>query len=346
MKSLTWHRQAFAAPMAQPEPLSEHLRGAQADRETYRLALEGFLRAQFFEFEQTLQTQARLEYALKANGDAPPGSKTILCLDGLNTLGKSTLSKRWGMRKYVEWVGQASPDHIPRWHPLDRVEADFVPVVYATLQSTSAIKELNAQLLAFMGHHTEGVTRATTTRLVEALEQHGARLVMLDDLHFLRDRSAWARQVLDYLKFLNSELGELGGTLFLIGAELERTSLYTDPQIAGRLRVFRLVPFGIDTAERRAEWQRFLRQAEEAVLPYLPNAKDGSLSRVHAAYIWRRTQGFMRDVTELIREATLQAATDGTGAITREHLDAVALSVRAQSAEAELISGRRVVDAQ
>jgi hypothetical protein len=346
MKSHTWHRQAFAAPIAQPEPLSEHLESTPTDRTTFRLALEGHLRSQFFEFGQTLQVQARLEYALKANSDAPPGSKTILCLDGMNTLGKSTLSKRWGMRKYVEWVGQASPDRLPRWNPLGRVDADFVPVVYATLQSTSAIKELNAQLLTFMGYGTEGVARATTTRVVEAFEKHGARLVILDDLHFLRDRSAWARQVLDYLKFLNSELGELGGTLFLIGAELDQTSLYTDPQIAGRLRVFRLVPFGIGTAEQRAEWQRFLCQAEDAVLPYLPNARDGILSRTHAAYIWRRTQGFMRDVTELIREATLQAATDGTGVITREHLDAVALSVRAQSAEAELISGRRVVDAQ
>jgi hypothetical protein len=99
--------------------------------------------------------------------------------------------------------------------------ADWVPVVYVTLMASSSIKEINALILLYLGYPPEGLARTTTTRVLHALRMHGVQVVILDDAHMLRSTSAQGRAVLDYIKFLNTELGEINnGTVILVGAHL------------------------------------------------------------------------------------------------------------------------------
>jgi len=79
-------------------------------------------------------------------------------------------------------------------------------------------------------------------------------------------------------------------------------------------------------------WQRFLRDAETILLPYLPATPAGALSQEFAAYIWKRTQGYLGDTATLLTDATLHAVAHGT-ALTRADLAAVRLSERAEAAE-------------
>jgi len=88
------------------------------------------------------------------------------------------------------------------------------------------------------------------------------RLVVVDDAHLLKMNRVGGREVLDYLKFLNTELGELHGTLVLVGAHLDGGPIVTDPQIEARLHLLHLHPFGIEAREEQVAWKRFLRDAD------------------------------------------------------------------------------------
>ncbi len=157
--------------------------------------------------------------------------------------------------------------------------------------------------------------------------------------------------MLDFLKYLNTELGELGGTMILVGADLHESPLYLDPQINSRLERLTLGAYPLATDEDRRTWQRFLKDAETVLLPYFDCAPAGIFSCQLAGHIWRRTQGYVGDTALLLTQALLDAFDDGSDTITTAHLDGVALSARAEAGEAELrkisqpVSRRRRVKA-
>lgn len=174
--------------------------------------------------------------------------------------------------------------------------------------------------------------RTLALRAVKALQTHGVRLVILDDAHMLRTTSVTGRATLNAVKHLNTELGEVGGVLMLVGAELTGGDVLSDPQIRGRLSEHTLAPYEVDTASGRAQWQRFLKNCEDLLLPYLPDEEAGLFSSAHAGYLWRRTQGYVGDTTRLLIDAT--AAAIETGApLDRAVLDPIWVSQRAQDAQ-------------
>jgi len=329
MDAVLWHRHATTLPPPAPPPAQA---GTPAPQEYLQAATE-HLRATHFAAGALDEVAATLSATVESNGQRPSGSKQILALTAPNAAGKSTLTKRWARARYLEAIGdQASSLSLPSWSPRPGYTAHLVPVVYINLIAGSRIKEVNAQILTFLGYPGEGLTRVTTTRVVHALGMHRVRLVVVDDAHLLKMNRAGGREVLDYLKFLNTELGELHGTLVLVGAHLDGGPIVTDPQIEARLHLLHLHPFGIETREEQVAWQRFLRDAETILLPYLPGTSAGTLSQEFAAYIWKRTQGYLGDTATLLTDATLHAVAHGT-ALTRADLARVRLSERAEAAE-------------
>lgn len=329
MDAVLWHRHANTLLPTAPPPAQA---GGPPSPE-YLQALTQHLRATHFAAVALDDVTSALSATVEANAQRPPGSKQILALTAPNAAGKSTLTKRWARARYLDAIGeQASSPGLPSWSPRPGYTAHLVPVVYINLIAGSRIKEINAQILTFLGYPGEGLTRVTTTRVVHALGMHQVRLVVVDDAHLLKMNRVGGREVLDYLKFLNTELGELHGTLVLVGAHLDGGPIVTDPQIEARLHLLHLRPFGIEAREEQVAWQRFLRDAETILLPYLPATPAGALSQEFAAYIWKRTQGYLGDTATLLTDATLHAVARGT-ALTRADLAAVRLSERAEAAE-------------
>jgi len=96
-----------------------------------------------------------------------------------------------------------------------------------------------------------------------------------------------------------------------------------------RLAQHELHPYAIDSTDGRREWQHFLRACEKVLLPYLPEAEPGLFTSQHAAYLWLRTQGYVGDAARLLVDG-LHAAVAAGVPLTRQHLDEVRLSQRAQ----------------
>lgn len=284
-----------------------------------------------------------LSRTIENNRTTPPGAKDILAITAPNTAGKSTLARSWALDHYRSTIGREllREEAIPVWRPTRHIEADYVPVVWMNLPAGAARKEFNTEFLKFLGHRSEGVLRTTNDRLTATIARQGVRLIVVDDIHLLRTQHRDGQTVLDHLKYINTVLGEHHGTLLLVGANLHGSDIAADPQINGRMRFLELPIYAIDSAEQKRDWQRLLHDAEKQLRPFLPLADKGVL--VHrAGLIWRRTQGYLGDLGNLLRQATAHAIDNEAWNITLDVLEKVPLSARAEAQETSLLSrGRR-----
>lgn len=339
MDARAWHRQARAAAAPPPGSRSTLLAdtaGGSA-REVARL-----LRAGGFPSPKHDAVARALDADLAVVENEPPGARTFLSLSAPYTVGKSTLIKAWAQRLHLSWLGGDADQERPVWFPEPGVEADHVPVVYVTLMARTNAKDLYAALLAFLGYPSVGVSRSMTLRVTQAIHAHRVRLIVLDDAHMLNTASITGRQTLDAIKQLNTELGEVGGTMVLVGAHLRGGGVLSDPQIRGRLLEHELAPYNLDASQAIGEWQDFLTGCEQVLTPYLPSLAPGTLPTELGAVIWRRTQGFVGDTCWLLAEATASAWAAGRRrTITADSLATIRISQRAHDAEAELIAARR-----
>ena len=273
--------------------------------------------------------QSHLDDIVETNRLRPPGAMQMVALTAPFSAGKSTLIKHWGFGLHRSILGDEVDSKRPTWAPEPGIVADWVPVVYVTLMSSSSIKEINALILLYLGYPPEGLARTTTTRVLHALRMHGVRVVILDDAHMLRSTSVRGREVLDYIKFLNTELGEVSnGTVVLVGAELQSTAVLDDPQIRARLTTMTVGAFEITTVETKAAWQDLLATAAERPLQHVPEAAPDLFVTKLAQHIWRRTQGYVGEVAKLVAGSVLDAVHDRRSVITHDDLDAVKLSER------------------
>ena len=334
MDAEMWHHQATAPMVAAPQPVTAADLDAMNSmgRSAYADAVRAALRARRVSSPVHNATATAIDHALESALLEPPGARTILALSAPYTAGKSTLIKNWAQDRYRTWAKPTGPTARPRWTPQPGVTADLVPVCYLTLLSESRSKDLYTQILSFVGYPASGVERTLALRAVKALQTHGVRLVILDDAHMLRTTSVTGRATLNAVKHLNTELGEVGGVLMLVGAELTGGDVLSDPQIRGRLSEHTLAPYEVDTATGRAQWQRFLKNCEDLLLPYLPDEKAGLFSSRLAGYLWRRTQGYVGDTTRLLIDGTATAIETGAP-LDHAILDPIWVSQRAQDAQ-------------
>jgi hypothetical protein len=338
MDARLWHQQATAPSIALPSPVPVEVFDELPDaaQDAYWELLSSGLATVVLPSVLARRAATRLTRLVERNTLRPPGAKAIGSVSAPFAVGKSTFVKDWAQAAYRDLLGPACADPRPTWNPEPGVTADWIPHVYITLRAASRIRDVLAALLLTMGYPSEGLVRVTTTRVVHAFRQHGVRLLLIDDAHFLDVSNKDSRDMLDFLKYLNTELGELGGTMILIGADLHDSPIYLDPQINSRLERVTLHPYGFGTEEEKRDWQRFLKDAEAVLLPYFDCAPAGVFARDLAGHIWRRTQGYVGDTALLLTEALLAAFDDGSETITTDHLDAVPLSARATAGEVDL----------
>lgn len=338
MDSRSWHQQATTDRRGLPTPIPVETFDVMTEsaQDAYWDDLTAGMGGLVLPSLVAQGAAAQLTRLVERNQLRPPGAKAIGSVSAPFASGKSTFVKDWGQAGYRDLLGPACSDPRPTWNPDTGVTADWIPYVYITLRAASRIRDVLASLLLTMGYPSEGLVRVTTTRVDHAFRQHGVRLLLIDDSHFLDVSNKDARDMLDFLKYLNTELGELGGTMILIGADLHKSPIYLDPQINSRLERITLGPYALLTEDDKRTWYRFLKDAEKLLLPYFDCAPRGVFAQQHAGHIWRRTQGYVGDTALLLTQALLDAFDDGSDTVTTEHLDGVTLSARAESGEAEL----------
>jgi len=270
----------------------------------------------------------KLERLVACNELRGPGARHGAALDGNPGNGKSTIACQFG-RHHERRCRERYP------HELTPDGHEYVPVVYVTADALPTIKGLNQAMLTFygLGPPRQATTRELTQLVLECARMCGTSLVVIDDIHLLELRREADRDANNHLKrlandlaatFLYAGVGLRAGGFMHEGLHGQDVAL---SQISRRFKRLAVEPLRRSTASERALWLGVLRVFEAELV--LLAAKSGDLTG-QADYLWRRSQGVIGSLTQLLSEATAEAIDTGSERITLKLLDGIDIGYAAE----------------
>jgi hypothetical protein len=261
-------------------------------------------------------------------------AKGAVAIDSAAGLGKTTAALAFGKDFHLREVAERGPrtaEGDERW-----------PVCRVGLTGNTTMKDFNLAMLEFFAH--PGVTRGTAAqyirRALDCVLLCDVRLLIVDDLHFLRWRVSSGVEISNHLKYIANEFPV---TLLLIGVGLEAGGLlsegrsYSDAVLAQtgrRTTVLDMRPFLVSTEEGRREWRQLLLAIEERLV--LADTTPGMLAEHLSDYLYTRSTGHIGSLMTLINRGCQRAVRTGTERLTASLLDNVKNDAAAEKARQEL----------
>ena len=156
---------------------------------------------------------------------------------------------------------------------------------------------------------------------------------MIDDIHLLELRREADRDANNHLKRLANDLQ---ATFVYAGVGLSHGGFMHEgrygadaalAQISQRFKRLPVEPLRRSTQAERAMWLGVLSGVRARA--GAAAAKDGDLTG-QADYLWRRTQGVIGSLTQLLTEATAEAIDTGAERITAKLLDGIDIGYAAE----------------
>jgi hypothetical protein len=270
-------------------------------------------------------------------------AKGAIAIDAFPGLGKTTsvlaFAKQFHLREIAE-NGAFTEDGHERW-----------PVCRVGLTGNTGMKDFNRAMLEYFGHpgHSRGTTAQFAHRALDCMLSCAVRVLIVDDLHFLRWRAASGIEVSNQFKYI---AGEFPVTLVLIGVGLAERGLFSEgdsytnavlAQTGRRTTALDMRPFTVDTDTGRHEWRQMLLAIEQRLA--LAEKHPGMLADELSDYLFARSTGHIGSLMTLINRGCQRAVRTGTECLDRVLLDSVKNDAAAETARRELdaaIQGRRL----
>ncbi|WP_104990683.1 TniB family NTP-binding protein [Deinococcus sp. NW-56] len=265
----------------------------------------------------------RLVARLNANSNDPV--KAHLALTGPPTQGKTTIIRHLG-RDFERRLRQRQKK---QGIALSR-NARICPVVHYSLDSESTTRSLNTGILHYLGvmlSDTRAYNNAQLSQATaQALKRYQVQLLILDDVHLLKDNAAAIR---NYLKALTSKAPIM---LLLAGIDLDKTDLFEETkdktgvkagQTGGRTGLIKVTRF---TKGGKA-WRSLIGWIEDQLV--LMDHQPGSLVRLQS-YLWNRSQGSIGSLMTLLRLGALSVTGAARECIDKRVLDGIKIDHNAE----------------
>jgi hypothetical protein len=336
-----WSTFVNAAPLCKPDRMSPRKLGALS---TTNKARYDHQREQWHANMGTLRTPRvqrlldELWIVMRSNVQHGDRAKGAIAVEGDSFLGKTTAVQLFAKEFHLHEIavnGDKTDDGDERW-----------PVAYVTLTGHPSMRDLNISLLHYFGHPNRGRGSAGdfARRALDTFLKCHVRLLIIDDLHFLRWESSDGSKVSNHLKYL---VNEFPITMLLIGTDLTALGLYSAGGGVGkavlgptarRTTSYKFEPYSIDHGEAR-EWRSILRAIESNLV--LSRHQDGLLTHQLSDYLFERSTGYLGSLMTLINRASARAIVTGTEAITEQLLEQTAIDVAAENGRPLTAARRR-----
>lgn len=265
------------------------------------------------------------------DGDKAKGAVTV---DAFPGLGKTTAVLAFAREFHRREIGEHGAFTVQgheRW-----------PVCRVGLTGNTGMKDLNRAMLEFFGHPGRQTSTAAQLGLqaLDCVLSCEVRLVVLDDLHFLKWRKTSGIEVSNHLKWIANEFPV---TLLKVGVGLADKGLFSEGEAAGETalaqtgrRTTRLdmPPFTIDTDQGRHHWRQLLLALEQRIV--LTDKYPGMLADGLSDYLFARSTGHIGSLMTLINRGCQRAQRTGTERLTRDLLDRVKNDEAAEHSRREL----------
>ena len=325
-----WRRFVADEPTARPERLGVAAYRRLDERSRSAYDLERLRHAHGFGPIRSLYTDVHrtLERLVISNELRGPGARHGAALDGDPGNGKTTIVSHFGRhcerRCRDRYPGALTPDG-----------HEYLPVVYVNVDALPTIKGLNHAILTFfgMGPPRHANARQLTQLVLECARLCRTSLIVIDDIHLLELRREADRDANNHLKRLANDLQ---ATFVYAGVGLSHGGFMHEgrfgadaalAQISQRFKRLPIMPLRRSSQSERAVWLGVLQVFERELV--LLKSKEGDLTR-EGDYLWRRTQGVIGSLTQLLTEAAAEAIATGAERIARTLLDEIDVGYAAE----------------
>ena len=329
----SWRRYCGKPPRVQPERLSlTGLRalGEEAREEYDESRCDWHPNMAIIETSQLIEVHRVLNLIVDSNRQDSDRIRGVGAIDAFPGLGKTTIADTFGRsfdRREIHRHGPETDVGHPR-----------LPVFRVGISANTTLKSLNEKICQFYGHPAMKKDRNgySADRLagfaLDCILSSETKLGIIDDVHFITPRRKDGQDVINHLKFLNSEFPV---TFLFAGVDLAGRGFFSDPQTASRWTRLGVAPFEIGTDEGRADWQSLIKSTERQVV--LAHSRPGMLTSL-ADYLFARTSGHIGSFFSLVNRGAREAIRSGEEDLTRDLLDDIPIDEEAET-------GRRALEA-
>jgi hypothetical protein len=260
-------------------------------------------------------------------------AKGAIAIDAFPGLGKTTavlaFAKQFHQREITAEGTDTGHGH-ERW-----------PVCRVGLTGNTGMRDFNRAMLEFFAH--PGTKRGTAAefahRALDCFLTCQVRLLIVDDLHFLRWRAIPGVEVSNHFKYIANEFPV---TLLFVGVGLAERGLFSEgssysdavlAQTGRRTTALDMCPFTINTEHGRQEWRQMLRAIEHRMV--LAASHPGMLTDL-SDYLFARSTGHIGSLMTLINRGCQRAVRTGTEYLDQALLDGVKNDAASERARREL----------
>jgi len=261
-------------------------------------------------------------------------AKGAVAIDAFPGLGKTTSVLDFA-KKYHRREITAKGPHTDAGH-------EHWPACRVGLTGNTAMVAFNRAMLAFFAH--PGVTRGNAAhfahRALDNVLACETRVLIVDDLHFLRWRNTAGVETSNHFKYIANEFPV---TIVFVGVGLAARGLFSEgssyedaviAQTGRRTTKLDMLPFTIDDDERCHEWRTLLLALEKRIV--LADKRPGMLADDLSDYLFARSTGHIGSLMTLINRGCQRAVRTGTEVLTRDLLDQVKNDEASEKARREL----------
>lgn len=336
-----WREFAESPSIEQPARLSlQQINALEGDaREEYEFRRAEYHSNFLVKTPQNDRLNTRLWDVVDANQQGPDRVKGAAVIDSPPGLGKSTAVNAFGRAFHRKQIARHGRE-------LDDGQTLHIPVCRVGFAGNMTTRALNEAILNFYNHPATDAAKNRHLRnrnlaglAAESVRRHGTRLIIVDDVHFLKIHTDAGVAVANELKWLANEYP---ATFLFTGVNMQETGLLSESknskgmamsQTARRWTLLTLPPFAAPVGDARRDWISLLGSIEQRLV--LGNAPEGMLRR-QADYLWVRSSGMIGSLFELLIRGAARAVRTGVEALTRELLDDIEIDAAAENARAEL----------
>lgn len=261
-------------------------------------------------------------------------AKGAVAIDAFPGLGKTTsvldFARKFHRREMMEQGAETSEGH-ERW-----------PVCRVGLTGNTGMVDFNRAMLSFYAH--PGTARGNAAhfahRALDCVLTCETKLLIVDDLHFLRWRNNVGVEISNHFKYIANEVPV---TLIFVGVGLAARGLFSEghsyedaviAQTGRRTTKLDMRSFAIDTDEGRREWRQLLLTLEKRIV--LADKHPGMLADHLSDYLFARSTGHIGSLMTLINRGCQRAVRTGTEFLSRELMDRVKIDEASEKARQEL----------
>jgi hypothetical protein len=267
-----------------------------------------------------------LELIVASNRQDPDRVRGAAVIDGQPGLGKTT-----AVNLFARNLDRAER----RRHGSVTEDGDErIPVFRVGLTSNTTLRTLNKMICEFYGH--PGADRGSAAQLasyaLDCVLRCSSRVGVIDDIHFIDQRSRDGIAVNNHLKWLANELPV---TFIYAGVGLAERRFFAEgltgaaSALAQTARRWTRLPVAPFTAGEKQEWLALVKAIEQQLV--LARAHPGQLAAL-AEYLFARTGGHIGSLMTLITRGCFKTIKTGTEALTRELLDTVRIDEASEQA--------------